>query len=907
MVFNVFAQNRPLNFSIKSRIINKDGVVEFIKFDNKTKSNFKEGSKVLQQFLTASEAITFVKLKTSTDKIGMTHEKYQEYYNGIPVEFGVYNIHLKGQNLSSINGDYYPVENINTTPSISALNAITKAKEQVNAKAFIDDTTIPHHHDESYNGPQPTLVIFPKLENVNSINRLAYKLDIYAKSPLYRADVYVDAHTGEVIFENNQIHEIDTPATGTTLYNGVQNFTAEQTGNMYRLRQASSSNGIHTLDLNNVPGGVSGIANANDFTSPTTNFTTDANAVQAHWGTEQTYNYYLTKHNRNSYDDNGGVLKSYVNFGGNNNSLANAFWLGNAMYYNNGNGNDIGPMVSLDIVGHEISHGVIRYSANLIYTYQSGALNESFADIFGEMVEHHALGTNDWLLGLDVHINQTDAFRSMSDPKSKNNPDTYQGQYWHTAATDNFGVHKNSGVQNKWFYLLSEGGTGTNDNNYSYSITGIGMTKAAQIAYRNLTVYLTSTSNFFDARNGAIQAAEDLFGVGSTEANATIAAWAAVGVNTSSSSDIIPPTVPLNLVAGSTVTEYNVDLTWNASTDNIGVVGYNIYRNGSVIATSPNTNHTVDDYMPNNTLYNFEVVAFDVAGNISGLSNTVSVWLDTIEPSDPTNLSSSNTTTTSTELSWTAATDNFGIAGYNLYVDNNLPITLNNTTYSVTGLTPGTTYSFKVTAVDTSGNESDISNIEQVTTLAPCADGNVTLSITLDFNPEETSWDIKNATNTIIASGGNYLPFIDANTTKTYNLTLGSGNYTLNMNDTFGDGIISPGGYTLESNVLIASGGFTSIATNTVSTAFCIDAQQTLSNPNFELNNEVKVITKKEAIKIEVPSSLKLNTYTMYAISGQQITTGSTLEISTQSFTDGVYILELIFNKGPIIKKIVIK
>ena len=126
-------------------------------------------------------------------------------------------------------------------------------------------------------------------------------------------------------------------------------------------------------------------------------------------------------------------------------------WTGSFAAYGKGDGLKFNPWVSLDIVGHEVSHGVTQSSAGLIYQNESGALNESFSDIFGEMIENYTDDPNDWLMGDD----RTDGFiRSMSNPKDKSDPDTYKGTNWKTTSGDNWGVHTNSGVQNYWFFLL---------------------------------------------------------------------------------------------------------------------------------------------------------------------------------------------------------------------------------------------------------------------------------------------------------------------------------------------------------------------------------------------------------------------------------------------------------------------
>ncbi|MFK7781715.1 M4 family metallopeptidase [Psychroserpens sp.] len=821
VVFSVCAQDKPLLSSINSRIVNKEGVVQHVTFNANEELNFTDGTHVLKQFLETSDQITFVQLKSEVDNIGMKHETYQQYYNGIPVEFAIYKVHSKNQKLTSINGEFYPIENINTTPLISAFEAVSKAKQLINAEKFVEDLDVFYYENMDYNGPMPTLVILPKTERVSTTNRLAYKLDIYAEKPLYRADLYLDAQTGAIIFENSKIQHADETVMGMTLYNGQQTFKAELTGGTYRLRQTTSGNGIQTFEMNN----AIGYANGQDITSVTNNFNSNQDAVQVHWGTEQTYNYYFQRHGRNSFDDNGTILKSYVNYG-NMNFPNKAFWNGSVMTYNGFPTSTFNELVAIDIVGHEITHGVVQHSAGLIYSYQSGALNESFADIFGEMTENFAQqGVNDWLAGNAVHIDPNEAFRSMSNPKSKNHPDTYLGQHWHTSPSDRFGVHTNSGVQNKWFYLLSEGGTGTNDNNDSYTVTGIGKILAAEIAYRNLTVYLTPTSNFFDARVGAIQSAIDIHGLGAPEVIATTQAWDAVGVGVAST-DTIPPTTPLNLV-GSNFTQYNIDLTWDASTDNIGVMGYNVYNGTTLIGTTTSTNYSNGNLtMPINMTHDFTVSAFDAAGNISGLSNVETFWIDTIDPSNPTNLTSTNTTQTTADLSWDAATDNFTVTGYKVYLNSTYLVTVSNTSYNATNLSPGSMNNFRVRAIDDSGNESGFSNVETVTTLLPCsASGNFILTIFLDFMPQHTSWDIRDNTNTIVASGGGY-SFADVYAIKTYNIPLTAGEHTLNVYDTAGDGI-NGGGYIFESDMVYyvfygGAGPYSGIFTET--TSFCVDS-----------------------------------------------------------------------------------
>lgn len=262
-------------------------------------------------------------------------------------------------------------------------------------------------------------------------------------------------------------------------------------------------------------------------------------AVDVHWGMEKTYDFYLNALNRNSYDGNGSVIKQYVNpllLNGNGGYPNNASALSspyNIMSYGMGDGVTMKPLVGLDVEGHEFTHLVVGNNGNGGLTYQgeSGALNESFADIFGTCVEFYSNVNPDWNIGEDVMIGQP-YMRSMSNPNGGQQPDTYNGQYWvnPSSSQDNGGVHTNSGVQNFWFYLLCQGGSGTNDLGNSYSVTGIGITQARQIAYRNLITYLSPNATHLDAYNGSLQVAQDLYGNPSTQYTAVRQAWYAVGI-----------------------------------------------------------------------------------------------------------------------------------------------------------------------------------------------------------------------------------------------------------------------------------------------------------------------------------------------------------------------------------------
>ncbi|MEQ8626922.1 M4 family metallopeptidase [Ekhidna sp.] len=680
-----------------------------------------------------SQNVLRLKVKR-TDEIGHVHEKYQQFYQGIKVEFGESVINSNSNRVLSISNNSFPVDGVSIVPNLDMSSALQSALSHISASKYLWEDESESKMLGSYNRPEGELVVFPAVNKITKEPRLAYKFDIYAKDPIYRADVYVDAHTGEVIFENHRIHHADVAASGSSLYNGTVNFTADNASGPYRLRQTADGGGIQTYDMNN----GTNYNNASDITSSSTTFNHET-GVQAHWGAEQTHKYYMQKHGRNSYNGTGGIIKSYVSYSSN---YVNAFWDGSRMTYGDGDGVNYGPLVSLDIVGHEITHGVTEYTANLVYSYESGALNESFSDIFGESIENFAQGSNDWLMGDHIGAGGSGgALRSMSNPNQFGDPDTYQGTNWHTSSSDNGGVHVNSGVQNFWFYLLSVGGNGTNDHGDSYSVTAIGLDKAAAIAYRNLSVYLGSNSQYSDARTGAIQAAIDLYGAGSAEEIAVTNAWYAVGVGDPYGGTPPPATCETgDITLSITFDNYPEETAWtlkNSSGTTIASDSYSSANPDGSTVSETFTGLAVDDYTFTITdsygdgiccsygsgSYSLSSAdgTFKTGGSFGSSESTVFCIEaggggDTEAPTAPTNLAASNVTETTLTLNWSASTDNVGVSGYDVYQGSTNIGTVTATTANVTGLTAGTSYTFTVTAKDAAGNESAASNAVNVTT-----------------------------------------------------------------------------------------------------------------------------------------------------------------------------------------------
>lgn len=266
----------------------------------------------------------------------------------------------------------------------------------------------------------------------------------------------------------------------------------------------------------------------------------DVAVNEAYDGSGATYDLYKDVYGRDSIDDNGLPLDSTVHYKTN---YDNAFWNGSQMVYGDGDGDLFNRFtIAIDVMGHELTHGVTQYEAKLVYSFQPGALNESMSDVFGSLVKQHSLNQTadqaDWLIGeglLTSNVNGV-ALRSMKapgtaydDPVLGKDPQPAHMKDYVNTISDNGGVHINSGIPNHAFYVTAT------------QIGGSAWEKAGQIWYVTLRDKLTSNSNFQDCANLTYQTATDQFGDGSLEQQAVKAGWAAVGIDITSTGGGTPP------------------------------------------------------------------------------------------------------------------------------------------------------------------------------------------------------------------------------------------------------------------------------------------------------------------------------------------------------------------------------
>ncbi len=471
---------------------------------------------------------SFTETESSTDQLGMRHRYLQQYYKGVVIEGMGYRVHEKNGFVKSANGRATRNIRLDLQTRLGEKQAFSIATDYLKTK----DTTI---------RAGKKLITSKGFTFTSESFSLAYQFDIDV-SLIEQWRISIDARTGEVINKvslvNNCFHENEkevpplpyTTGTGLTKYYGQKNIRIEKfdDGSARLVGQTENGGMLETYTFNNasVMAWVFGFnVPTYNISSSTTNFVEPyhKNAVSVQWAGEQAYEYYFKKLNRSSFDNNNSTIKMLVNVDV---GMNNAFWSRNTLLF--GDGSDNNPLVELDVVGHELTHGVTQFEAGLQYYNESGALNESFSDIFAKAIEFDTFGdTATWQL---AKYYRAGGLRDFSNPNLRNQPDTWLGDMWYTGYDDNGGVHYNSGVQNFWYYLLCEGGSGINDNEESYSVQSIGMDAATKITYRNLTEYLTYSSEYLDSRIGSLLAAADLYGKNSVIYQQVVNAWDAVGV-----------------------------------------------------------------------------------------------------------------------------------------------------------------------------------------------------------------------------------------------------------------------------------------------------------------------------------------------------------------------------------------
>ncbi len=465
------------------------------------------------------------------DTTGATHTRMDRTYRGLAVRGGDLVVHQAADGTAlGVSQTLAAPLTLATTPEVAAAAALRTVARGIG------------RHGVVARGTQPRLVV----DATSAAPRLAWEVvtggrQADGQTPS-RLTTRVDALTGAILSRSEGVVHAD--GSGQTLYSGTVPLTTTLSGSTYQLKDATRGGG-YTTDLNNRTDSIwcqifgIGCSNgtlmtdADNLWGNGSTTSRQSAGADAQYGTNETWDYYQQVHARNGIWGTGRASFNRVHYG---NAYVNAFWDGTKMTYGDGDATSFGPLVSLDVAGHEMSHGVTENSAGLTYSGESGGLNESTSDIFGTMVEFFAANPNDpgdYLIGEEFDLKKHVGFRRMDNPSS----DGKSVSCW-SSSVGNLDVHYSSGVGNHFFYLLAEGsgartigGVAHNSTTCNGSaVTGIGRDAAQRIWYRALTVYMTSSTNYKGARTASLNAARDLYGLGSAPYNSVAAAWSAVSV-----------------------------------------------------------------------------------------------------------------------------------------------------------------------------------------------------------------------------------------------------------------------------------------------------------------------------------------------------------------------------------------
>ncbi len=453
------------------------------------------------------------------DELGRRHLRFAQTFRGVPVWPAELTVHLDpGGNVDLMNGAYVVTPRRTAgTPTITAAAAVARARDA----AGLGD------------GAEATeLIVFAPGDRPP---RLAWKIEI-RQGLAARWLVVVDAQSGAVLLALDQITDDNVAGSGLDLFGERRPLNVWREDGAHYLVDTSkpmydptsdppsaerTRGGIVVLDARNREPDGEGMIPLALIASPTATAWPVADAVSAAFGLSETYDYFLERHGRDSLDGEGGTLLGVVRFS---NEFRNAFWNGTLMVFGDG----LPYAGALDIVAHELTHGVTEKTANLVYRDQSGAVNEALSDIFGEMVEARTFGDNDWLIGSVL----AQPSRNMADPNAL---EIAAGRVYPARLSeliapddpfldnfknrDNGGVHLNSSIINHAFYQLAEG-----------LPAALGLRDAARIFHRAQTVHLVASSQFIDLRLAAVASAEELFGAGSAQAQRSAEAFDVVEI-----------------------------------------------------------------------------------------------------------------------------------------------------------------------------------------------------------------------------------------------------------------------------------------------------------------------------------------------------------------------------------------
>ncbi len=478
---------------------------------------------------------------------GEAHARMNQLYKGVRVFEGESIVHMRGGMVSGRTDALVRGLNLNVAPSLAPAEALASAHQFLAPRGGY------------VHAPSAELVVatvtreIETLRGARAISRPALAYHVHTElengvEETRHTDFLVDAHTGAILESWSTLHTAGANGTGISQYSGTVNLNTNSAATGFELYDTTRGAGVKTYNLNHATSGTGTLYTDADNTwgnganyvegSSTTAANGQTAAVDAHFGVQTTWDMYKNVFGRNGIDNTGKATYSRVHYS---NSYDNAFWSDTCFCMTYGDGSSFQTLTSMDVAGHEMTHGVTSRTANLTYRAESGGLNESMSDIFGTMAEFYrgstgstipATGGN-WTIGEQL---ATPAFNHPLRYMYKPSLDGSSPNAW-SSSLKRLDVHYSSGPMNRCFYFLSQGASNVSTSDFYSSylpggMTGVGNDKAARIVYKALTAYMTSSTNYAGAKTACLNAAVALgYPAGSVEYTAVVNAFKAINVN----------------------------------------------------------------------------------------------------------------------------------------------------------------------------------------------------------------------------------------------------------------------------------------------------------------------------------------------------------------------------------------
>ncbi len=583
----------------------------------------------------------FLVHRIQTDELGQTHTRLRQFHQGVRVWGGEVIVHegREGEDLPLTLAHKGSIV-LNVTPSLSEAEAAGVVQAHLAPKG-------PYAHP-----PVVELVILPQevrvprrglrrapeeldataFENQVVRHTLAYHIHVELENPddTRHVDYLVNAHTGAILDTWDSLQAAGAVGTGKSQFSGTVALNTNTTASGYELRDTTrpASGGNTVNDMNHATSGTGTVYTDADNSwgdgldyreapEPTTSANGQTVAVDAAFGLQAAWDMYRNVHGRNGIDGQGRATYARVHY---DNGYDNAFYSDQCMCITYGDGTKRLPYTPVDIAAHEYSHGVCSTTAGLIYSKESGGLNESNSDIMGVMTEFYVRGANgqggvipdtggNWTQGEQIATPASPKFRVMYKPSL----DGKSADAW-SSTLSTLNVHYSSGPMNRCFYFMSQGATTSGDTSTTYlpqGMAGIGNQKAAKIWYRALTTYMTPSTDYAAARIACIQAVRDLYPLSGPEEIAVWNAFAGINVGGPWAGVDAAPVVSVSESGSKGMVTFSA-----TATDDKGVAKVDFLLNGAVVGTKTASPYamTYDSLLEDDGSHTLTARATDTAG-----------------------------------------------------------------------------------------------------------------------------------------------------------------------------------------------------------------------------------------------------------------------------------------------------